>query len=115
MTFTFPSIEPSYGLQKFSSPKTTEIQFGDGYISRINFGLNKNPKKYNLVFKNITLTDSNTIENFLDARADDAASFSFTPPQESSASQFVCKQWSKTIDFPNRATIKATFEEVFQP
>tara|TARA_B100000925_G_C21947905_1_gene447608 strand:- start:841 stop:1188 length:348 start_codon:yes stop_codon:yes gene_type:complete len=115
MTFTFPSIEPSFGLQKSSSPKTTEIQFGDGYISRANFGLNQNRKKYNLVFKNITLTDSNTIENFLDLRANDAASFSFTPPQESSASQFVCKQWSKKIDFPNRATITATFEEVFQP
>ena len=31
------------------------------------------------------------------------------------ASQFICKRWNKTINFANRATISATFEEVFEP
>ena len=34
---------------------------------------------------------------------------------KSGASQFICKRWNKTNPFPNRATISATFEEVFEP
>ena len=28
---------------------------------------------------------------------------------------FVCEQWSKDMSFPNRATIQATFRQVFEP
>ena len=60
-------------------------------------------------------TDADTIETFLDARANDSASFDFQPPGESSASKFVCESWSKTIPYLNRATIQVTFREVFEP
>ena len=123
MTLTFPAINPTYGVQKRSAPRTTEIQFGDGYISRANFGLNQNPKVYQLTFEvsesdnfnGTGVSSADTIENFLDARADDSASFNFTPPAESSASLFVCRQWNKSIPYLNRARIQVTFEEVFQP
>ena len=114
---TFPSIEPSYGLTKRSAPNTRVIRFADGYEHRIQLGLSEhqNPKEYNLAWNNITETDSDTIETFLDARADDRASFDYTPPGESSAYKFVCDSWQKKIDYPNRATITATFREVFEP
>lgn len=112
---TFPAIQASFGVQKNSEPNINEINFGDGYSSRITFGLNQNKKKYNLSWQNITETESDTIENFLDERAKDAQSFTYTPPQESSSSQYICKKWSKTINYAGRATIQATFEEVFQP
>jgi len=123
MTFTFPAINPTYGVQKRSAPRTTEVQFGDGYISRANFGLNQNPKVYQLTFEvsesdnfNSTgVSSADTIENFLDARADDSASFTFTPPGQGSSSLFICKSWNKSIPYLNRARIQATFEEVFQP
>tara|TARA_R100000149_G_C5858221_1_gene124883 strand:+ start:40 stop:381 length:342 start_codon:yes stop_codon:yes gene_type:complete len=110
---TFPSINPTYGVQKRSAPRVTEVQFGDGYISRGVFGLNQNPKIYQLTFE-VSETDADTIETFLDARASDSASFTFTPPGESSSSQFICREWSKSIPFLNRARIQATFQEVFQ-
>jgi len=112
--FTFPSIEASYGLQKNSSPTINKINFGDGYSSRAVIGLNQNKKNYNLTWKNITETEANTIEVFLDARAKDLVSFTYTPPQESTSSQFICLQWKRQINYANRATITATFEEVFQ-
>ena len=123
MTLTFPAINPTYGVQKRSAPRTTEIQFGDGYISRANFGLNQNPKVYQLTFEvsesdnfnGTGVSSADTIENFLDARANDSASFTFTPPGEASSSQFVCETWSKSIPYLNRATIQATFREVFEP
>ncbi len=113
---TFPSIAPTYGVQKRSAPKTRTVRFADGYEHRILFGLaeHQNPKVYSFTFE-VSETDADTIETFLDARANDSASFTFTPPGESSASQYVCENWNKSIPYLNRATIQATFREVFEP
>jgi|TARA_R100000482_G_scaffold35689_1_gene11934 phage-related protein len=111
---TFPSITPAYGLQKSSAPATRTVRFGDGYEQRLSFGLNQNPKSYSLTF-NVSETEADTIETFLDARAADSASFDFTPPGEGSSSKFVCEEWSKSIPYLNRATIQATFRQVFEP
>tara|TARA_R100000005_G_C4918661_1_gene152961 strand:+ start:453 stop:794 length:342 start_codon:yes stop_codon:yes gene_type:complete len=111
---TFPSITPTYGLQKRSAPVVRTVRFGDGYEQRTSLGLNQNPKVYNLTF-NVSETDADTIETFLDARAADNASFDFTPPGEGSSSKFVCENWSKSIPYLNRASIQATFREVFEP
>jgi len=111
---TFPSITPTYGVQKRSKPNTKTVKLGDGYEHRLLFGLNQNPKIFNLTFE-VSETDADTIETFLDARAVDSASFTFTPPGESSSSQFVCESWNKSIPYLNRARVQATFREVFEP
>ena len=113
---TFPSIKPTYGQQKRSAPLTRTVRFADGYEHRILFGLpaHQNGKIYNFTF-NVSETDADTIETFLDARAEDSASFDFTPPGESAASKYVCPSWSKSIPYNNRAIIQATFKEVFEP
>jgi len=122
---TFPSITPTYGQQKRSAPNTSTVRFADGYEHRILFGLaqHQNPKVFNFTF-NVSESDNfnstgissaDTIENFLDARANDTASFDFQPPGEASSSKFVCEAWSKTIPYLNRATIQVTFREVFEP
>ena len=111
---TFPSITPTYGVQKRSAPNVRKVQFGDGYESRFTMGINQDPKVYNLTFE-VSETDSDTIETFLDARAADFASFDFTPPGEGSSSKFVCETWSKSIPYLDRATIQATFRQVFEP
>jgi len=110
----FPSITPTYGTQKNSAPVVRKVQFSDGYEARLTFGLNQNPKVFNLTFE-VSETDADTIETFLDARAVDNASFDFTPPGEGSSSKFVCEQWNKSIPYLNRATIQTTFREVFEP
>ena len=112
---TFPSIEADYGASKDSSPNVRTVQFGDGYSVRLTYGLNQNPKNWSLTFTNLSETDSDTIETFLDARIVDNASFDWTPPGESSSSKFVCHKWQKNIPFPNRATINAVFSQVFEP
>ena len=111
---TFPSITPTYGVQKRSAPVVRKVQFGDGYEARLRYGIQQNPKTFNLTFE-VSETDADTIETFLDARADDYASFDFTPPGESSSSKFVCEEWSKSIPYLNRARIQATFRQVFEP
>ena len=113
---TFPSITPSYGIRKKSKPNTRTIRFADGYEHRLLFGLaqHQNPKEFSFTF-DVSETDADTIETFLDARAVDSASFDFTPPGEASSSKFVCESWSKSIPYNNRASIQATFREVFEP
>jgi phage-related protein len=111
---TFPSITPTYGIQKRSAPIVRKVQFGDGFEKRLSYGLNQNPKTFNLTFE-VSETDADTIETFLDARAGDNAAFDYTPPGESSSSKFVCETWSKSIPYLNRATIQATFRQVFEP
>tara|TARA_B100000085_G_scaffold243450_2_gene235387 strand:- start:1892 stop:2245 length:354 start_codon:yes stop_codon:yes gene_type:complete len=115
---TFPSTpEPSYGLTKNSQPNVRVVRFADGFEHRIHLGLSEhqNAKLYDLAWNNITETESDTIEAFLDSRADDRDSFDYTLPGESSSYKFVCDRWRKKIDFPNRATITATFRQVFEP
>tara|TARA_R100000781_G_scaffold108555_1_gene73146 strand:+ start:87 stop:440 length:354 start_codon:yes stop_codon:yes gene_type:complete len=113
---TFPSIQPTYGQQKSSEPLTRTIRFADGYEHRILFGLaqHQNPKVFNFTFE-VTESQADIIETFLDARANDSDSFTFTPPGESSSSEFVCETWNKSIPYLNRATIQATFRQVFEP
>tara|TARA_A100001201_G_scaffold122161_2_gene105920 strand:- start:381 stop:950 length:570 start_codon:yes stop_codon:yes gene_type:complete len=81
---TFPSIDPTYaGFSKRSNPNKRLVRFMDGYEHRILFGLasHQNPKVYSLIF-DVTETESDVIEAFLDSRANDQASFTFTPPAE---------------------------------
>ena len=112
---TFPNIKPTYGTRKNSRPLTRTVRFADGYEHRIVFGLaeHQNPKIFNFTF-NVSESDADTIETFLDARALDSASFDFTPPNDV-IGKYVCDNWTKRIPYPNRATINATFRQVFEP
>ena len=105
---TFPDIKPTYGTRKNNAPINRVVRFADGFEQRIVFGLaqNQNP--------NVSETDADSIETFLDARANDQDSFDYTPQGESEK-KFVCESWQKTIPYNNRATINATFREVFEP
>ena len=109
---TFPSITPTYGLQKNSAPNIRIAQFGSGYSQRSTLGINQNPKVYSLTFE-VSETDADTIETFLDARGG-TENFDFTPPGEASSGKYICRKWSKSIPYLNRARIQATFEEVFE-
>ena len=112
---TFPSIQPNYGISKKNQPNVKIVQFGDGYQQRITTGLNQNLKVWNLRFQNISEANSDIIETFLDARAENNDSFDWTAPGEASSSKYICLSWSKTIPYNNIATIIASFEEVAEP
>ena len=93
---TFPSITPTYTFTKKTNPNVRTVKFGDGYQQRLTFGINQNPKVFNLEF-NVSLADANVIESFLNSRAFDNESFDFTPPQEaiSTSGTFVRSSGSK--------------------
>lgn len=111
---TFPAVTPSYGAQKSSRPQMRIARFGDGYEQRTSFGINQNPKEWNLSWQNISEADADSIETFLDARAADGSSFDWTPPDESTSYKWVCMEWDKQINYTGRATITAMFRQVFE-
>lgn len=95
---TFPSISPTYGMRKTSSPKIRTTSFGDGYEFRALFGLplTQDPKIYDLVF-NVSETEADVIEGFLRSRVNDQASFTFTPPAEGSSQTGTYSQSGTTV------------------
>ena len=108
----FPTtVKPSYGASKSSSPKVNVARFGSGYSQRSTFGINQNLKVWNFVWNNITETQSDEIEDFLDARAG-VENFDYQPHGESASKKYICISWDKTIPYTGRANISATFIEV---
>lgn len=113
---TFPSISPSYGAQKRSKPAFKSVKFGDGYMSRLTFGLNQDMKEWQLEFRNLKESESDTIESFLEARAaNNMESFEWSPPDETDTYKWICTSWTKTLPYSNRATISTTFTQVPEP
>ena len=97
---TFPSISPTYGMRKTSSPRIRTTSFGDGYEFRALFGLplTQDPKVYDLTF-NVSETEADVIEGFLRSRVNDQASFTFTPPAEGSTQTGTYSQSGVTVTF----------------
>ena len=113
---TFPSITPQYSTQETVNQAALRIKLGDGYEQLLVQGLpaNKRLISLNLTF-NITTTDADTIDTFLDARFDDQENFDFTPPHHSSALKFICTRRSRTAILSNRVVMNLTFEQVAEP
>ena len=95
----FPSIEPSFSVTKKSKPVVKVVSFADGFEQRLGFGLpnNQDPKIFNLKWENITEEESDTIEYFLEERARDKATFTYSPPKESFTKTGTYSQSSTTI------------------
>ena len=112
---TFPSVIPSYGETQTVQQDNIVLKLGDGYQQRLVKGLITNKRYHilNLVF-DISQTDADTINTFLNQRFDDQDHFQYTMGGESSARNFVCTQRSSSIPYNNRVNMNLTFEEVFE-
>lgn len=109
-TFTWtPSFEATEGSQ----PRVRRFEAGDGYEHRIRFGLNTNPKEWDLVFSERSDVERDQIADFLDARGG-AESFDWTPPR-GVAGKYKCESWQITLRACNFNTIRAKFKQVFEP
>jgi len=111
---TFPSYKPVYSASKSSQPAVRTVQFGDGFSQRLSYGLNQNPKEWSLTF-DVTDTDADVIEAFLNARAADVASFDWMPPDDNVTYKWICPSWNREMYDNKRSKISVTFRQVFEP
>lgn len=107
-TFTF---DPSYGIAVKKEPKVLSVKFGDGYEQRAQFGINQNPRMWDLQFNGKTETEADAIDNFLTAEKG-VTYFNWTPPQ-GAAGKWICRNWDISLVDIDCYNITATFEEVF--
>lgn len=107
------SYVPDFDASESQRPRVRRVQFGDGYETRLAFGLNTQPSEWRLTFKNRTDTERNNITAFLEARGA-VESFDWTPPG-GTAAKWVCDEWSTTLVAANINSIQATFRQVFEP
>ena len=107
-------INPSYPLNESTSIAVRKVQFGDGYQQVLNYGLNQDLKKYDLIWTNITLAQKNLIQNFLEARKG-FESFDWTPPNHSASKKYRCQNFSHTLTYAGIYTFKSSWEEVAVP
>ena len=110
---TFPDVSPDYGASKSARPNVRIAQFGSGYSQRTTFGLNQDPKSWSLTWNYLEATDANSIEDFLEARGGVEA-FEWTPPDDTTAYKWICREWTKAMPVGLRFTITATFDQVFE-
>lgn len=111
---TFPNYKPVYSASKKSQAQIRTTRFGDGYEQRIVLGLNNDPKEWSLTF-DVTDEDATVIEAFFEARAADAESFTWTPPDTETSYKWVCFSWDRELYEFQRSRVTATFRQVFEP
>jgi phage-related protein len=86
---------------------------GDGYEQRIKFGLNTDPKTWNLQFDNRIDSEREQIRAFLEARRATEA-FDWTTPWNQAGRKWVCEEWTIDPSNCNNNQIQAKFRQVFE-
>lgn len=104
---------PSFEATEASRPRVRKFEAGDGYEHRIRFGLNNDPKEWNLTFAERSDVEREEILAFLEAR-NGVESFDWTTPRGITG-KFKCEEWQDTLRACNFNTIQATFKQVFEP
>ena len=104
---------PDFGAQKKSQPFVNAIKFGSGYEQRVVFGINQNPKTWDLTWSAKSNSVSDAIENFFDARAGQE-SFDWTPLNDDTSYKWICRTWNRTHQYADINVVTATFEQVFE-
>ena len=106
---------PDFGAVRRSAPVVRRVQYGDGFETRLTYGLNQNPRVWQLKWTAKDSTDADAIEAFFDARAADNAAFDWTPLDDTTAYKWVVDSWQRTHRYANVNGITATFRQVFEP
>lgn len=106
---------PDFGAVRRSAATVRKVQFGDGYEARLSYGLNQDPKVWDLKWTAKSSSDADAIETFFDARAADNAAFSWSPIGDSQTYKWVVDQYSRNHRYAEVNEITATFREVFEP
>jgi phage-related protein len=70
---------PSFEATESSQPRVRKFQAGDGYEQRVRFGLNTDPKTWDLTFSERSDTEAAAIVSFFESCAG-VTSFTWTPP-----------------------------------
>lgn len=106
---------PSFSPVSQRQPRIVSVKFGDGYEQRGLDGINADLQKWQLTFQHCPVAEADAIEAFFTSNQAAIVPFSWQPPRAGTASKFICRSWTRTIQSPVTDTITATFEQVMDP
>lgn len=107
-TFTYI---PSYSALVKQEPKVVSMKFGDGYEQRVQFGINQNPRKWDLTFNGKTAAEATAIDTFF--KTANGVSYFFWTPPIGAAGKFLCRAWNISLTDSDVYSINATFDEIY--
>lgn len=110
-----PPRNPTYGYNRKRKPKMLMAEFGDGYAQRAGDGINNNPRTLSLNWGMLSKTEMEAIIAFFDTRSEDASSFDYTLPDETSSKKYIVTEYEDVHDEYDNYEVKAKFQEVFEP
>lgn len=110
---TFPAIPPVHPAPKRTSAPSGFLVFGDGYERSARFGLNAVRPEWQLTWE-VSSSDTNTIEAFLQAQCDAGDSFDWQPPDAATPLRWRCDEWSTEQIAHNWFRVSASFRRAFE-
>lgn len=111
-TYQYFFFVPSYNSKITIKPSVKRVQFGDGYSSISNDGINNILLPFDLTFDKRTDAEARAILHFLNLHAG-SRRFIFTPPPPFNINKlFICSTWEHSQVFVNNNTVSAKFEEM---
>lgn len=104
----------SAGTTLREEPRLRTARFGDGYEQRAPDGINHRPQMWDMVFDEVEDDVADEMIDFLRTH-DGVTAFSYVPLRSTTAIQVLCKSWSRTVAGPGLSSLRATFEQTFEP
>ena len=104
----------SPGTALDEEPRIKTAQFGDGYEQRAPDGINHMAQVHELTFDQVDDLVANDMIAFLRAQKGYLA-FNYVPLHETVAQRVVCRKWSRSKSGIDESSIRARFEQVFEP
>ena len=106
-----PNPLPSSSTTRGLDFERYESKFGEGYSQRVGAGINPTRESLSLSWNALTLTDAETIREWLKAKQG-AEAFLFQVPLGGPLLSWICPQVSEIYYDSNGASLTATLEEV---
>lgn len=107
-----PPKNPDFPIDIQHKPRTLKQEMGDGVVVRVKDGINHDLIILELVWSNLSLTEANSIYDFLKARQG-TETFTWQPPDPTftASKTFACDVFGRRRESANTYSITATFEE----
>lgn len=112
---SLPVFSPPVNPDPCTKTRTTRLKtlnLGDGYSQESGDGINTRSDSLPLTWTDITTTEADAIEAFLEA-VPEGGSFWWTAPRKSTPQKWKCPNWSRAYKNGQYDTITATFTEDF--
>jgi phage-related protein len=110
---TFAPRPPDTTISNPHKPRVLNSEMGDGWIQRIEDGLNSDMPALTLTWTNLSVAEATYINDFFKTRKG-VTKFEYQPPHINYSAQknFVCQDWSADLSSPNTYNVVATLQEV---